>query len=407
MLGKSKYQILDELRPEELAALEADIAKRGVQVPVEVDDEGNILDGHNRVEIANRLGKPYGTIVRRFKTEQEKREHIIKLNLARRHLDPLRWGLTFKMLLEVRRVERKRGRRWDSNSATVAELAQETGVPKRTAERRLSLADAYEKLPEDKKEAVHRGKMTVAQAKRDLRKEANRQREAEAKASVPQDKPWVITADQSIIQCSAIITDPPYGILDDQPWEPEEIEAFTREWALQWSQCGADSIVIFWSQRYLWDGRRWFDETLTGYTFRQLLIWHYPNNKSPQDRSGFKQTWEPILFYRLIGSARLIKPDGSEWGDGINDFDCHVAAVPQSNFDGADMKQHPAQKPVSVMRWLISALTEPGELVCDPFAGSGTTGVAAAQLKRRFHGIEVSQEYRRIAEGRIAAYGNA
>ena len=404
-----KYQLLDSLRPEELTALETDIAKRGILVPVEVDSEGNVLDGHNRVEIANRLNKPYKTIVRHFKTEQEKHEHIIKLNLARRHLDPLRWGKTFKLLLEVKGVKTGQGssaaKQHHSESATIADSAKELGVSDRTARHRLAQADAYEKLSEKEKESVDRGEKSVAQAKREQRKERNRQKEIEARAVISQDRPWVIVDNQSVIQCNAIITDPPYGILNDQPWEPEELEVFTREWATRWSRCGADIMAIFWSQQYLWNGRCWFDQTLTGYTFRQLLIWHYPNNKSPQDRSGFKQTWEPIFFYRRTNSNRLIKPDGSEWGDDINDFDCHVAAVPQSNFNGVDMKQHPTQKPISVMRWLVGALTEIGELVCDPFSGSGTTGVAAIQLKRKFHGIEINQQYRGIAERRIAAYG--
>jgi hypothetical protein len=43
-----KYQLLDDLVPEEREALRADTAKRGVLVPVEEDEEGNVLDGHNR-----------------------------------------------------------------------------------------------------------------------------------------------------------------------------------------------------------------------------------------------------------------------------------------------------------------------------------------------------------------------
>ena len=54
-----------------------------------------------RVAIAVNLGVPYETIVRHFDTEEAKREHVLKLNLARRHLDPLRWGQAFARLLET------------------------------------------------------------------------------------------------------------------------------------------------------------------------------------------------------------------------------------------------------------------------------------------------------------------
>src|SRR5437868_1120401 len=80
------YQLFGPLRPEEYAALEADIAKRGVLVPVEQAEDGAILDGHNRVAIAERLRLSYPTVTRYFRTEGEKREHVLKLNLARRHL---------------------------------------------------------------------------------------------------------------------------------------------------------------------------------------------------------------------------------------------------------------------------------------------------------------------------------
>jgi site-specific DNA-methyltransferase (adenine-specific) len=83
-----------------------------------------------------------------------------------------------------------------------------------------------------------------------------------------------------------------------------------------------------------------------------------------------------------------------------------VEAVPQTNFNNENMKQHPAQKPIEVMRWLVNATTTTGDLIVDPFCGSGTTGIAATQLKRRFYGIETNKEYLNMAEGRLALYGH-
>uniref|UniRef100_A0A6M3LAH4 Putative methyltransferase n=1 Tax=viral metagenome TaxID=1070528 RepID=A0A6M3LAH4_9ZZZZ len=215
---------------------------------------------------------------------------------------------------------------------------------------------------------------------------------------------WKVTDKQDAIDCDVLITDPPYGILAEE-WEPDQIEDFTRDWLSRWAECGADFILSFFSQRYLWDGRQWFDESLLGYKFQQLLVWHCPNNKSPQSRQGFKQTWEPIFFYRRHDSDRQIKVNVEKWGDKLTDFDCCVAAVPQENFTEADEKMHPAQKPLAVMRWLIAATSGLDELICDPFCGSGTTGIAACELGRRFHGIEMDEQYRSIAKARIKKYG--
>lgn len=51
-----RYQLFARLRDEEYAALKADITKRGVLIPVELDQDGEILDGHHRAEIAGKLG---------------------------------------------------------------------------------------------------------------------------------------------------------------------------------------------------------------------------------------------------------------------------------------------------------------------------------------------------------------
>jgi DNA modification methylase len=68
----------------------------------------------------------------------------------------------------------------------------------------------------------------------------------------------------------------------------------------------------------------------------------------------------------------------------------------------AEKNGHPCPKPLEWMLWLVELCTLPGETVLDPFAGSGTTGVACAMLGRNFIGVELSPEYHAIAERRIA-----
>ncbi len=63
------------------------------------------------------------------------------------------------------------------------------------------------------------------------------------------------------------------------------------------------------------------------------------------------------------------------------------------------MPKHPSPKPYDAMRWLISRL--PGELILDPFMGSGTTLIAAKDLGRKAIGIEIEEKYCRIAVERL------
>jgi site-specific DNA-methyltransferase (adenine-specific) len=63
---------------------------------------------------------------------------------------------------------------------------------------------------------------------------------------------------------------------------------------------------------------------------------------------------------------------------------------------------HPTQKPVSSLTPLVEAFTRPGDVILDPFAGSGTTGVAARQCRRRFLLIEKDPVYFRAAQERLS-----
>lgn len=87
MTATGPYQLLPPLSDEDYAALEKDILARGVLVPVEYDEAGNILDGHHRVAICMKHGlTDWPRFVRKGMTEAEKRSHARALNFGRRHL---------------------------------------------------------------------------------------------------------------------------------------------------------------------------------------------------------------------------------------------------------------------------------------------------------------------------------
>jgi DNA modification methylase len=87
-----KYQVCRPLTPIEYNDLKSDIAENGVLVPIEVDEDGNILDGHHRVQAWTELRSggvklpDYPRIIRAGLTEEQKRDHAIKLNAFRRQL---------------------------------------------------------------------------------------------------------------------------------------------------------------------------------------------------------------------------------------------------------------------------------------------------------------------------------
>ena len=70
---------------------------------------------------------------------------------------------------------------------------------------------------------------------------------------------------------------------------------------------------------------------------------------------------------------------------------------------GKKVTRHPNEKPLPLMNKLILLGSEPGDIILDPFCGSGTTCVAAKQLGRRWIGIAISEDYCHIARARVAA----
>jgi site-specific DNA-methyltransferase (adenine-specific) len=98
----------------------------------------------------------------------------------------------------------------------------------------------------------------------------------------------------------------------------------------------------------------------------------------------------PILYYGkdpYLAAGKGRRPNS--WEQPATDF--------------SEKNGHPCPKPMGMMRWLVARGSLPGETVLDPFMGSGTTGVAAIRLGRKFIGIEIEPKYFDIACKRIQA----
>jgi modification methylase len=79
-----------------------------------------------------------------------------------------------------------------------------------------------------------------------------------------------------------------------------------------------------------------------------------------------------------------------------------ICSGPERLKDEGGRKAHPTQKPEALLHRILIASSKPGDVVLDPFFGTGTTGAVAKRLGRRFIGIERDQDYARAAEERIA-----
>lgn len=194
----------------------------------------------------------------------------------------------------------------------------------------------------------------------------------------------------------AVITDPPYGIQDKanpkpdrqgkrvgkaNTWHPPSHwdNAIDPEWG---RQCARVAPVILWFGHWR---KRAIVEASIPYPIRCEIVWAKNTHVGPPCPVAMQD--ERLWVF----SADAIK---------VREFATSVWSVPI--IPTWAHRHHKNEKPVALMAKAIRVFTDAGATVLDPFAGSGTTGVAASQEGRRFIGIEREAAYVEIARKRIA-----
>jgi len=108
---------------------------------------------------------------------------------------------------------------------------------------------------------------------------------------------------------------------------------------------------------------------------------------------------ERVRKHKINDVGRALGANGLHGKEFKQEFSNYPKTVQKINRDRN--KMHPTQKPVALMEYLIKTYTNEGEVVLDFAVGSGTTGVAARNLGRKFIGIEMDDHYFEVAKGRI------
>ena len=178
------------------------------------------------------------------------------------------------------------------------------------------------------------------------------------------------------LAADVLVTDPPYGLGDRMSGGPE--------WGKLWTDGTANG-----SRPLTWDASApaWIPAIASRFT--AAIIWGGNYFNLPPSRGWL--VWDKIVRNFTSGHCELA------W----TSLDQPVRAY---NFAHAQLasegKLHPTQKPVGLMEWSIS-FTPPGT-IADPFAGSGSTLVAAKALGRKAIGVELEERYCEIAARRLA-----
>ena len=130
-----------------------------------------------------------------------------------------------------------------------------------------------------------------------------------------------------------------------------------------------------------------------GFYYKTTGIWHKLNPMPRNMNLHFVNSTEAWIYFTYKTKTGTFNNNG----DVIHDFVETALTVRSEKTYG----KHPTQKPIQLMEHFIKILSNKGDLVIDPFMGSGSTGVAAKLLGRNFIGIEINQTYFTIAKNRI------
>ena len=171
-----------------------------------------------------------------------------------------------------------------------------------------------------------------------------------------------------------------------------------------------------------------------GWLWTEEYCWHKKNSFPGKWPNRFRDSWERCLHFNKqkkfnmyqeevmvpVGDwantrlKKLSKTDqirdeskvGSGFGKNVSNWVGRDKVYPTNVLHSATEcynRGHSAVFPESLPAWFIKLFTKPGDVILDPFLGSGTTAVAAKNLKRDYIGIEIKEEYYQLAQERIAS----
>ena len=184
----------------------------------------------------------------------------------------------------------------------------------------------------------------------------------------------------------AVVTDPPYGIgfvYDGYKDDPEKYIDLMQFVVRECDKLVSEGVFFFWQALLTAD--KWHLYFPAG--FRILASCkNFTQFRPISIQYGF----DPVIHWR--------KGSDHKGRAGVRDW--HIANT--AAWVTGEKWGHPCPRPIDAVEWIIDIGTSEGTLILDPFMGSGTTGVACANLGRKFIGIEIEPKYFDIACRRIA-----
>jgi tRNA G10 N-methylase Trm11 len=428
---KEYLKLIPPLSEVDFKALKESIgSEHGLIVPVIVNKQGIVLDGHHRFRACKELGMVLRYETRDFKNPLVEKQFVIEVNLNRRHLNEFQkseLGFTLEAIdVEMAKL-RDLENRYDSSKGKAAadkrwkekpmratsrevaripdpaprgsaqSIAKKVGVSHATYERSKKI---ILKGSEDQKNALRKGDVGIRKVYGQLRRE-ERKVELIEKAKIaptfgPTGKGTAGNAEVQLYHSDfRQLTEqqiPPESvdlIFTDPPYDAEHLPLYQdlAKYANKWLKEGG-CLVMY--------AGHWALPTILEYTkFNNLQYWwilcvKHTGGRQRMHKHRVWVRWKPLLWF-------VKGPVGTHPANMINDVDDFITSKPPED----NKLIHEWEQSTVEANYIIENLSVEHQLVVDPFLGSGSSGVAAVKLNRRFIGSEIDQNYYTTASDRI------
>jgi len=419
-------QRLLPLRPEELAELERSVLEEGIRDPLVVwrrNGQLILVDGHHRYELAKKHGLSFQIVERQFDSLDEVLIWIDRNQLARRNLTDEQRAVVIGRLYKALKKEPHRPKKdengenfapFSGSHATARAVAEQVGVNEKTVRNAAKFTEAVEALQQvspkaaevvlrgEVKDALTNLHLVPAEAmsfvaeqitngersiKRAMEKWGALQREKRLKEKMAEVLPkptqpfelyccdihdaHKFVAAESV---DLIVTDPPYGR------EHLHLYDALAKFAVHALKEGGICVVMC-GVRYL----REVMETLSRHlNYVWTLTYLTPGQHNKLFPFRVINAWKPVLYFvkgELVEDAQWV-------------FDVIESPQPEKT-------DHEWQQNLEAFTELVKRFARPNAVVCDPFCGTGTTGVAALANGCRFIGLDIDAKVLEVAQERL------